>query len=183
MKREVSNEHPIWIYFSEAIHDSLHTKMGVEENDDVEAYLTTMLVEFVHQDNIYGIRDAAGRPIEEVTEMVREGDIRLNADSFDREREVNRHIGDFLLFWSGVFPEFLSYLKAPSRMDALIDVTRQGQLSYHVASTFDHEPYTGEAEVLRRLSEQFEMYRHGLTLVRASFEGFARQGWMHGFDC
>jgi hypothetical protein len=183
MKREVSNEHPIWVYFSEAIHDSLHTQMGVDDSDDVEAYLTTMLVEFIHRDQIYGIRDAAGRPIEHVSEMVREGDVRLNADSFDREREVHRHIGDFLLFWSGVFPEFLQYVKAPVSLDALVDVTRQGQLSYHVASTFDHPPYTEEAEILRKLSERFEMYRNGLTLVRASFEGFARQGWMHGFDC
>ena len=183
MKREVSNDHPIWLYFSEAIHDSLVAQMGMQDSSDVEVYLTTMLVEFVHRDQIYGIRDAAGRPIEEVTEMVREGDIRLNADSFDRERLVHRHIGDFLLFWSGVFPEFLQYLKAPTSKDALLDVTRQGQFSYHVASTFDHDPYAEEAQILRKLSERFEQYRHGLNLVRASFEGFARQGWMNGFDC
>jgi hypothetical protein len=171
MKREVSGDHPIRAYFAETLHDSL-VRLGLEENE-VEGYLAEMLVRFLRQDGLYAIRNAYGIRVETVTEMVAEGDIRLNADSFDREREVHRHIGDFLLFWSGIYPEFLRHLKAPTGKDALLDPIRQGQLSYYVASTFDHGDYAHEAPVFRKLSVQFEGYRDGLSLVRETFEGFA----------
>ena len=107
MKSEITGDHPIWIYFNGAIHDSLRTRLGVEESQEIETYLTQMLVDFLHNDAIYAIRDATGRPVRSIAEMMAEGDVRLNADSFDREREVHRHIGDFLLFWSGLFPEYI----------------------------------------------------------------------------
>lgn len=181
MKREVDGQHPIRGYFSVALHESFHS-LGLRETDDVEGYLVRMLVEFLHRDGIYNIRDAAGRPVESVVEMVAEGDVRLNADSFEREREVHKHVGDFLLFWSGMFPEFLQHLRAPSAKDALLDCTKQGQLSYYVASTFEHAPYTDEAPTLRKLSEDFEAYQRGLNRVRAAFEGFSSGGWSEGFE-
>jgi hypothetical protein len=181
VKKKIDENHPIRAYFATALHEALHERLGLRDGDDVEEYLSDMLVEFLHYDNLYGICDAAGRPVESVADMVTEGDVRLNADSFDREREVHRHIGDFLLFWSGLFPEFMKQLKAPGTKDMLLDPVRQGQFSYYVVSTFDHDPYGEEAEIFRRLSEGFLEYQYGLSLVRASFEGFARQGWTDGF--
>jgi hypothetical protein len=55
-------------------------------------------------------------------------------------------------------------------------------MSYHVASTFEFEPYGREAKVLRKLSEEFEGYRFGLGVVRAGFEGFSKLGWPNGFE-
>jgi hypothetical protein len=114
--------------------------------------------------------------------MLVEADVRLNADSFDREREVHKHIGDFLLFWSGLYPEFLRKLKAPGSKDLFVDFDEQGKYSYHVVSTFDHDPYSAEAPIFRKLSAEFEQYKYGLSLVRASFSGFAAQGWLNGFE-
>ena len=170
MRREVNGDHPIRAYFAESLHGPL-VRLGLDENE-VEAYLTEMLVRFLHQDGVYAIRDAFGSRVETVTEMAAEGDIRLNADSFDREREVHRHIGDFLLFWSGLFPESLDRLTAPTGLDALLDPIRQGQMSYYLVSTFDHGDYAREAPVFRRLSDEFEGYRESLYLVRETFEGF-----------
>jgi len=141
-----------------------------------------MLMRFLNNDGIYDIRNAQGRRVESVTEMVAEADVRLNADSFDREREVHKHIGDFLLFWSGVFPEFLQYLKAPTSRDTILDIVEQGRFSYHVASTFEHPPFQEEAVTFKKLSAHFVEYQYGLRLVRASFEGFAnRTDWADGF--
>lgn len=178
-EQEVHEDHPIRSYFVGEVHRATE-RLGLVA-EDVEVYLASMLVEFLHRDDIYAIRDATGRQVESVVDMVAEGDVRLNADSFDRERHVHKHIGDFLLFWSGLFPEFLRYLKAPSSKDSLLDVVRQGQFSYYVASTFEHDPYGPEAPTLRKLSEQFVGYQQSLSLVRASFEGFRRQGWSDGF--
>lgn len=180
MSRDAHESNPIQGYFAVEIHNAL-LQVGLNQ-EDVEAYLSGMLVEFLHHDAIYAIRDAAGRRVETVVDMLAEGDIRLNASSFGRERQVHKHIGDFLLFWSGVFPEFLRFLKKPGSPDSVVDVVRQGQMSYYVASTFEHDPYGVEAPVLRKLSEDFLGYQRSLALVRASFEGFRRQGFADGFS-
>jgi hypothetical protein len=171
MKRDISGDHPIRHTFAEALHDSLDTRLGVSDAQPLVDYLSEMLVRFLHLDGVYAVRDAHGRRVTSVADMVVEGDVRLNAVSFDRERAVHRHIGDFLLFWSGVFPEHLSQLKAPAGKDALLDPIRQGQLSYYVVSTFDHGRYADEAPTFRRLSEDFEACRLGLSLMRTKFDG------------
>jgi hypothetical protein len=181
MKDRISSDHPLRAYFAEALHEAFDSRLGIHETD-VEEYLTGMMIAFLHLDGVYGIKNREGRPVTTVADMVVEGDIRLNADSFGREREVHRHIGDFLLFWSGLFPEHLSFIKSPLGKDALLDPVGQGRLSYHVASTFEHDPYGREAKTLRKLSDDFESYQYGLGLVRAGFEGFRRQGWPHGFN-
>jgi hypothetical protein len=182
MKREINDNHPIRQFFNEALHHSFYEKLGLTSDEDVITYLEDMLVTFLHDDRIYSVRDPLGHRVESVAEMMVEGDVRLNADSFDREREVHRHIGDFVLFWSGLFPEFLLRLKSPFSKDFLVDYTQQGKLSYHVVSTFEHPPYEHEAMVFKKLSDAFEQYQYGLSLVRASFEGFALQGWTRGFE-
>lgn len=176
MRREVSLNHPLRRFFSETIHETLTDKLQISDTEAVENYLASMLIEFLNFDGIYAIRDATGRRVESVLEMLAEGDVRMNADSFDREREVHRHIGDFLLFWSGLFPEYLA------GRDSVVDVVRQGQFSYHVVSTFEHEPYANEAQTFRKLSVHFDDFRAGLNLLRGSFDGFALRRWPEGFD-
>lgn len=172
MRHEISDHHPLRAYFSTELHDTLTHQVGIRDDRSVEDYLVTMLLNFLHDEGIYAIRDAAGGRVESVTEMVVEGDVRLNASSFDREREVHRHIGDFLLFWSGIFPEYLKVVKSPVSRDALVDVVGQAKTSYHIVSTFDHDPYSDEAPVFRKLSERFEAYQYGLALMRERFRGF-----------
>jgi hypothetical protein len=178
MKREVSGDHQIRRFFAEALHDSLSSKVGLH-HEDVEQYLCQLLIDFLHDDGVYAIRDASGWRIETVVDMIAEGDVRLNADSFERERDVHKHIGDFLLFWSGVFPEFLKKMRDPGGKDALLNPVAQGRMSYYVASTFDYGDYAREAPVLRKLSSDFEAYMYGLSLMRAEFNNL---GWRDGFD-
>jgi hypothetical protein len=182
MKEKISSDHPLRVYFAEAVHEAFDSRLGIHESD-VEDYLTSMMIAFLHLDEIYGIKNKEGQPVTAISDMVVEGDIRMNADSFLREREVHRHIGDFLLFWSGLFPEHLQYIKSPAGPDALLDPVGQGRMSYHVASTFEHDPYGEEAKTLKKLSHDFESYQYGLGLVRAGFEGFRLQGWPFGFNC
>jgi hypothetical protein len=139
------------------------------EEGPVESYLVEMLVRFLHQDGIHAIRDATGRTVTSIPEMLAEGDIRLRADSFERERQVHRHIGDFLLFWSGMFPESMPAMVKQSGIDKILDPIGQGRMSYHVVSTFNYPPYEEEAQIFHKLSEGFEDYRYGLTLVRSEF--------------
>ncbi|MDR3689632.1 MAG: hypothetical protein P4L46_09665 [Fimbriimonas sp.] len=181
MKRDICDGHPLRHYFVEALHDTLDREFGQVDDPEVEQYIGDMLVDFIDVDNIFDIHDAYGQKVDAVVDMLVEADIREAADSFDREREVHRHVGDFLLFWSGLFPEFLKQMKAPGSRDVLLDPIRQGKFSYYVVSTFEHGAYAHEARIFKKLSDEFDTYRYGLNLVRASFEGFARQGWVDGF--
>lgn len=155
------NQNPLTQFFANAIHESL-SRIGISEID-AETYLADMLVRFQNQDELYGIRDQSGRRLSRISDMVAEGDVLMNATSFDREREVHRHIGDFLLFWSGLYPESLE------RRERMIDPVRQGAYSYYVVSTFDHGSYATEAPIFRKLSQGFAQFREGLLMVRSRF--------------
>ena len=171
MYRPLSSDHPIRAFFATALHECLSDELGLGYNgaEEVESYLVDMLVRFLHQDGLHAIRDAEGRRIMKISELMAEGDVRLRADSFERERQVHRHIGDFLLFWSGMFPESVEVMASEFGLDAMLDPVDQGRTSYRVASTFDHPPYEQEAAIFRHLSDGFEDYRFGLTLVRSEF--------------
>jgi hypothetical protein len=176
MKQPDNHPVPIDGFFRQ----TLDSVLG-DDLPEVEAYLVDLLVRFLRQDEIFPIQDAAGQRVTSVAEMLEYGDISMKAASFKAERDVHRHVGDFLLFWSGVFPEFLPKLAAPGTKDMLLNCQKQGRMSYSIAGSFNFAPYESEARVLRRLSDRFEEYQHSLSLVRASFEGFTRQGWVDGF--
>ena len=173
---------PLHNYFREQIHETLVGKIGLSECDDLEAYLAELLTDFARCERLFSIRNAQGRPVESIAEMLVEGDVRLNADSFEREREVHRHIGDFLLFWSGLFPEALKSLRGFTSNAYIEEAIRQGSYSYEIVSSFDHAPYSLEALTFRKLSAEFPACQYGLKLMRASFEGFRLQGWDDGFQ-
>lgn len=161
----------------ESLHETLSTKLGRRFDQDVERYITELLLRFLHSESIYAVRGPEGETIDSIQEMLVEGDVRLNANSFDREREVHRHIGDFVLFWAGLFPE---YLGTDDHQARLLDHMRQAKFSYYLVSTFDHGQYAAEAPTFRKLSENFETYATGLRLLRASFRGFGPDAWQRG---
>src|SRR5437899_2031931 len=119
-------------------------------------------------DDMYRLHDVAGRRLEEVADMM------LEAESFPPEgrtrREIHRHIGDFTLFWTGVYPEALKRLRQSERKDHFIDYCEQGKRSYYIASTFEEEPFREESTVLRRLSDEFMLCAYGLNQVRREWE-------------
>ncbi|MFN8219328.1 MAG: hypothetical protein U0S12_04250 [Fimbriimonadales bacterium] len=167
----IDREHPIRDFFCEAVHVAISDKLGLKDVDDVENYLAELLVAFTHDDRVFAIRDGSGRTVRSVAEMIAEGDIRLRADSFRREREVHKHIGDFILFWSGVYPEFLERFRRADGLDSLIDYQEQGRESYFIVSTFDHGEFAPEAPTFRKLSSEFEAFRIGLNIVRTNLPG------------
>ena len=143
--------------------------VGLTESG-VNAYLGDMLARFAHRDNLYRVRSLQGRALEEVAEMLMEADPTAEGGSFDRERAVHRHIGDFTLFWAGLYPEALRRMREQGRADSLIDYVRQGKHSYYVVSTFRHGPFAEDAPLFQQLSEGFELCLYGLSLVRRDWE-------------
>ena len=124
-------------------------------------YLSMLLSRFVHIDTIFKLRSAAGRRLEEVADMLME--VEAMPPEGRTSREMHRHIGDFTLFWTGVYPEILKKARSSLCKDQFINYCEQGKRSYYIASTFESEPFKEEATVLRRLSERFELCAFGLT--------------------
>src|SRR5262249_62094620 len=77
---------------------------------EVSAYVANLLIDFVHVDRLYQVRNSRGKRLEEVGEMLVESNPALDARSFEREREVRKHIGDYTLFLTGMFPEYVATL-------------------------------------------------------------------------
>ena len=148
-------------FFTALTEHTFQVELGVAD-PPLTDYLSDVLYRFVGFKSIYRIRNAVGKRLEDVAEMMAEAEQRTARP----KREIHRHIGDFTLFWSGVFPEALKRLQGADRRDHLIDYCEQGKRSYFIASTFDGDPYDGEAQVLRRISEQFELCSYGLNRVR-----------------
>lgn len=163
--------------FAALTESTFQAELGVADPHLID-YLSGLLARFVRLEAIFKVRDTTGRRLDEVAEMMMEAEHREARP----KREIYRHIGDFTLFWSGVYPEALARLQQADRKDHLIDYCEQGKRSYYIASTFDDEPYREEAPVLRRLSVEFEMCSFGLNRVRREWEKLPQQGAPHVWD-
>jgi hypothetical protein len=160
-------DHPLRRMLAGLTEHAFLAELGIADPALVD-YLSSMLSRFVHMDDMYRFHDLHGRRLEEVADMM------LEAEAFPPEgrtrREIYRHIGDFTLFWTGVYPEALKKLRNVERKDHFIDYCEQGKRSYYIASTFEDEPFREEAPVLRRLSDEFMMCAYGLGQVRREWE-------------
>ena len=88
-----------------------------------------------------------------------------------RNRYLHRRIGDYTLFWTGVYPEGVRRPLRATWRDRIIDYVSFGKRSYAIASELtpaDEEP---PPRLLRRLSEDFESCVHGLGIVRRGLGG------------
>lgn len=147
------------------------------------AYVSGLLVDFTHVNNLYRIRDSRGRRLEDIGEMLLESNPLLDASSFDREREVRKHVGDYVLFMTGLFPESLSGQQRyrQMRLDVFVDYMKAGKESYTVVSAFDQFEYRDEAPLFRKLADNLELCVFGLNMVKQDLERLQRQ-YFHGLQ-
>lgn len=173
---KISANHPLRRLFRALTERNLGGTLGIDDPDLI-GYLTDLLVEFTHIENVYRIQSASGRRVEEVAELLLEGDLLHRAASIDREREVHKHIGDYTLFMAGLFPEALQRSKARRIVvsrDVLIDYVKTGKRSYHIVAEFTYGGYGERAPLYRKLSEQFELCVFGLGYVRSDLDRLRR---------
>lgn len=152
---KIRNDHPLFPMFLPEVGRSVSRHVRADGMDDAVLYLTDLLVEFSRTESL-GLRNANGQVIYSVVEMLAEGDVRLNANTFDREREVHKFVGDYILFWTGVNPKYLSRLSLPSGRQLSCDYRGQGRQSYSIVSSFDHDPYGVDAPMFGRLSHYYD---------------------------
>jgi hypothetical protein len=90
-----------------------------------------------------------------------------SAPSFDAERALRKHIGDYALFVAGMYPEAMGSSRRLRRhQPSLGELIQAGKESYYIVSQFNLFEYEQEAPLFARLSDRFERCILGLTLVR-----------------
>jgi hypothetical protein len=164
----IERNHPLRELFRKALDFGL-THSPCETEGVAEYIEEQILCEFIHSENLYRIRDAAGDRLEDIAEMLAEGNVLLNAESFEREFQVHKHIGDYTLFMLSMFPAALASRKGKEFVLGQIVIPGaslsdhyilQGQRSYRIASEFRYRT------LFQDLASNFELYKNVLQLVR-----------------
>jgi hypothetical protein len=170
-------DHPLRRLFTGLTEHTFMATLGVAD-PPLTDYLSELMSRFLHTDAIYRFRNAAGKRLDEVAEMM------IEAEAMPAEgrtcREMHRHIGDFTLFWTGLYPENLNRLRSILSKDHFVNYCEQGKRSYYIASTYEEDPYKEEAGVLRRLSTDYELCAYGLNQVRRELEKVRNEGGPSG---
>src|SRR6201996_1944518 len=162
----VPESNPLQRFFSEIVERN-YDEVGVRQAE-VQAYVANLLTEFCESENLFKIKNEDGRSLSDVGEMLLESDpVYGPAPSFDRERQVRKHIGDYTLFFAGMFPESINHYRLRrQRLENLVDFIRAGKESYYIVSKFDVFEYAGDAPLFAKLAERFEDCVCGLNMVK-----------------
>jgi hypothetical protein len=141
-------EHSLRQLFHEVVSECYDSHLGLRDAE-ISSYVADLLTEFCHAENVYRIRDAAGNPVREVGEMLLAADpVHGTASSFGEERERRKHIGDYTLFFTGMYPESMHRWGERQR-ESFFEMVQAGKESYYIVSQFDLFEYAQEAPFSR----------------------------------
>jgi hypothetical protein len=161
--------HPLRKLFAGLVTDAFYSELGICDPPLVD-YLSELLTTFVHVDSLHLQRDAAGQRLDQIGLILAASLEGESAAELPRAFAVQRCIGDYALFWTGVYPERLRLVPRPTWRDGVRDFVAQGKRAYAIASDLGDDASRPPSALLRRLSQEFEACVHGLGLVRKSWE-------------
>lgn len=121
-------------------------------------YMAILLSEFARTDNLYRIRNVQGERLTTVVEMLLEAN-----NPFYREREIKKHIGDYTLFMTGIFRE---YIERQSFLKFYLD---EGKRAYFSVFNFDRLSYMPGSYLFFELARNFEFYSGALNYMKRKF--------------
>jgi hypothetical protein len=163
----IPESHPLQQLFQDLVGQHYAEEIGIRD-PQIVAYVSHLLAEFCEADQLFKIKDAFNRQLSDVGEMLLQSDpVYGPAPSFDHERQVRKHIGDFTLFFAGMFPESINQVRLRrQRLENLVDWVKAGKESYYVVSKFEHFEYAKVAPLFATLSKHFEECVYGLNMVK-----------------
>jgi hypothetical protein len=185
MASPIPQQHPLRKLFREATQWAFqYTEFPdpVAREAALRAYLSEeLLTRFLRADQLYRLRDAQGRALADVAEMLLSGE----AEGVSPELHslaVQRHIGDYTLFISGLFPENLARVSRDWRRKDAVMVQlgdlivpfrdageyyeEAGRRAYRRAAEIGREAGLSDAEMFDLLARFFAEYIKVLNLIR-----------------
>ena len=154
--RDIQANHPIRALFHQLTERGMG-QLNLHDPDTIQ-YITNLLTEFVHTENMYRIKDASGHRPEYLFSMLAQAGETMEPSL---RRDYYKHLGDLTLFNLGLFPESLTYGHRTVSPDYY---AKTGRRSYTIVAEMDSS--SRSTMVYRKLSEQFEKCVVGLNWVK-----------------
>ncbi len=133
-------------------------------DEPVADYLAELLTRFARTETLYAIRGPDGRRLDTVVDLLLEVERAWDFQAQDfnpfREREIKRHIGDYTLFMTGIFREFVEGRSITGYY------VREGKRAYQFVSQHDKSALEPHASLFAALSGHFESYAGALTYMK-----------------
>ena len=136
-------------------------------------YLADLLTRFARAEALHAVRELPARRLDTVADSLLAIQRVWEWDSPDfnpeAERVLRRHIGDYTLFMTGVFPEHVERL-------AVTDYYQhEGRRAYRFVSETARAEGRVDAPLFKRLSDRFEHYAGALSYTRKVY--FRSERW------
>lgn len=164
MRRELRSTEDLSRFFG-AVTRQTYGGLGVRD-ETLVAYVADLLTRFARSEALYRLRDPSGRRLETIAEMLIElarpavSGREVERAHPQREREIRRHIGDYALFMSGLFPEYVA------RHGGLAYYHEQGRRAYGAVFEHDRARYRAGASLFADLASGFPGHARALTYMR-----------------
>ncbi len=126
-------------------------------------YIAYILTHFARTTNLYRIKQLSNFQFETITKTLLEIEERQLADtpfSANEEMLVRKHIGDFTLFMSGIFREYIK------RLGILDFYLLEGGHSYRNVFEYTRQEFPEAAPVFHQLSHNFEHFSGALDYMK-----------------
>ena len=149
------------------------SQLHLHDPDTIQ-YITNLLTEFVHTQNMHRITNDNGRGVHYLFDMLTQAG---KAMSPDLRRDYYKHVGDLTLFNLGLFPESLTY---GHRTVSPNYYAQTGRRSYTIVAEMDSS--SRGTMIYRKLSEQFEQCVVGLNWVKVYINDPFYQYMFREFD-
>ena len=126
--KPIPSNHPVQQLFW-GLTQSSFEQVGLPDPDLIN-YVSSLLVDFIHAENLYRVRDAQGRPLAYLFELQLES----QCGDLIHARKIQKHLGDYALYIVGLFPESLNRQRRAVTPEYYIS---QGKQAYATVSEID----------------------------------------------
>ena len=155
-RQDIPADHPIRQLFLQLTERGM-SQLRLRDRDTID-YITNLLTEFVHMENLYRIQDENGERVRYLFDLLTQASTEMSPS---RRRDCYKHLGDLTLFHLGLFPESLTYGHRTVSPEYYAET---GRRSYTIVAEMD--AYSRSTTVYRKLSAQFEQCVGGLNWVK-----------------
>ena len=155
-RHDIAPDHPIRDLFHRLTERGMG-QLNMHDPDTIQ-YITNLLTDFIHIDNMYRVKDESGRRREYLFDVITEAS---EVMSPELRRDYYKHLGDLTLFNLGLFPESLTYGHRTVSPDYYAET---GRRSYTIVAEMDSS--SRSTVIYRKLSEHFERCVVGLNWVK-----------------
>jgi hypothetical protein len=142
---------------------AFHARLGIVDPPLVD-YVALLLVRFLRHDALVAPPSGSAGASDVTTMLVAARD-----HSPDEALVEYRHIGDYTLFWTGLYPEAVERLHASGPIRPVIDFRAAGKQAYWLVSTLEPDEAAAERELFERLSRDYDLCAEGLAEVRRAW--------------